>query len=188
MEAELTTAAKGKVKRPLSKQNQYLLLFAALFGAAMVSGFYFYFVPNTHNWKASQLVLVIHFGVGLLTFVPFGYFVVKHQRQKEGNSLFLIMPWRAFKKKENESAWHYRQRLFGHALYWSIVVVLASSFFVSIPAVLYYMGNIYLPGYLLYQISNAIHLIFSVIAGGLIVVHLTRRNTKRGNNQKGDTK
>ncbi|NKQ35195.1 MAG: cytochrome b/b6 domain-containing protein [Chloroflexi bacterium] len=180
MESELTTAAEKEKKRPSSTINRHLLLFALLFGSAMVSGFYFYFVPNTHNWKASQIVLVIHFIVGLLTFIPFGYFVVKHQRKKEGNSLFLVMPWKAFKKKENESTWHYRQRLWGHALYWSIVIVLLSSFFVSIPAALYYMGKIYLPGYILYQISNAIHLIFSVIAGVLIVVHLMRRKNKRG--------
>ncbi len=185
---EITQSTTEKKKRPLTKQNRHLLLFAVLFGSAMVSGFYFYFVPNNHNWKASQLVLLIHFAVGLLTFIPFGYFVVKHQRKKEGNSLFLIMPWKAFKKNDHESAWHYRQRLFGHALYWSIVVVLASSFFVSIPAALYYMGNIYLPGYILYQISNAIHLIFSVIAGALIVIHLTRRKKRGSNDKQGSAK
>lgn len=178
MDIELTRV-KEKGKRPLPTITRYLLLFAVLFGIAMVSGFYFYFVPKTHNWKASQLVLIIHFAVGLLTFVPFGYFVVKHQRKKEGNSLFLIMPWKAFKRKGKESTWHYRQRLWGHALYWSIVIVLLSSFFVSIPALLYYAGNIYLPGYILYQISNAIHLIFSVVAGGLIWIHLARRQKRR---------
>lgn len=187
MDIEITKTTGGR-KRPLSATTRYLLFFAVLFGSAMVSGFYFYFVPHNYNWRASQIVLIIHFVVGLLTFIPFGYFVVKHQRKKEGNSLFLIMPWKVFKRQEKESDWHYRQRLWGHALYWSIVIVLLSSFFVSIPAVLYYMGNIFLPGYPLYQISNAIHLIFSVFAGILIVIHLMHRKNRRGQNKQGSAK
>ena len=187
MSIDAATATQKK-PQPQLKTNRYLLFFAVLFGSAMVSGFYFYFVPNTHNWKASQLVLIIHFIVGLLTFVPFGYFVVKHQYKKEKNSLFLIMPWKAFRRRGRESTWYYRQRLWGHALYWSIVIVLLSSFFVSVPALLYYTDSIFLPDYIFYQISNAIHLIFSVIAGGLIWIHLARRQKKQRQNKQGDVK
>jgi len=178
MEIELQMKEE-KIKKESSSITTPLLVFAASFGLAMMSGFYFYFVPHSHNWRVSQIVLIIHFASGFTTFLPFIYFVIKHQREKEKNSLYLFAPWKALRKAKNEATWHYRQRLWGHALYWSIIIVLLSSFVVSVPAIFWYFGKVWLPGYAAYQFTNATHFIFSVVATVLIWVHFGQRKKRK---------
>jgi hypothetical protein len=178
IELPISVPAKPRLERRASRRTHSLLLaFAILFSVALVSGFYYYLVPHGANWAASQVVLVLHIISGTLAFIPFIPYVIVHQRDEEGRSLFLIAPWLAFRRREGESAWRHRQRLLGHALGWSILVLSLSGAFVILPGLLWYAGVVWLLDYLVYQVANAIHLGVTFVVVGLALLHFTgRRN------------
>lgn len=152
-----------------------LLTFTVTFGLALVTGVYYYLVPHGFNWNASQGALVAHLIAGLLVFGLIIPFTIAHQRQQEGRSRFLLTPWPALRRRQDEPAGLYRKRLSGHALHWAMLILNLSGIFMIMPALLWFAGIIWLPGYLAYQLSHALHLGMTLVVVGLLLLHFTRR-------------
>ncbi|MBZ0283382.1 MAG: hypothetical protein K8L97_21780 [Anaerolineae bacterium] len=167
----------ARYRRPAA----FLAAFAVLFGTALTSGLYYYLVPHDKNWNVSQVMLILHIISGTLAFPVLIPFVISHQRYQEGRSLLLLMPWLAFRHRQDEPTRKYHQRLLGHTLNGSILVLILSGFLMVVPGLLWFAGIIWIPDYLAYQVSNAIHLGTALVAVGLLLVHLRgRRNANRG--------
>lgn len=153
-----------------------LMTFTVAFGLALATGLYYYLVPHSFNWNALQGVLVAHIIGGLLAFGLIIPFTIGHQRQQEGYSRFLLTPWPALRRRQGEPAGLYRKRLGGHALHWAMLILNLSGIFMIIPALLWLAGVIWLPGYLAYQLSNALHLGMTLVVVGVLLLHFTRRS------------
>ncbi|MCK6579342.1 MAG: hypothetical protein L6Q98_14720 [Anaerolineae bacterium] len=151
-----------------------------LFGTASSSGLYYYLVPHDLNWNVSRVMLILHIFSGTLTFLALTPFVVFHQKDQEGRSLFLLMPWLTFRRRKDEHPRKYRQRLLGHALNGSFLALTLSGFFVALPGILWYAGVVWMPEFLAYQIANSIHLGFTFIVVGLLALHLRARRSANG--------
>jgi len=166
-------------KRGGGRQRLYLRSFAALFGLGLGGGFYYYLVPHGLNWGAAQVMLVLHIVGGALAFGVLVPFVTAHHRYHEGRARFLLAPWRAWRRRDAETLPLNPQRLVGHALHWSIILLLASGVFVAVPGVLFSADVVWLPDYRSYQVGNAIHLGSTFAAAGLMLVHWLRRRRPR---------
>ncbi|MCC6222613.1 MAG: hypothetical protein IT201_03870 [Thermoleophilia bacterium] len=150
-----------------------------------MSGFYYYLVPHGINWNAAQVMLIAHIALGVLAFVALAPFVVAHQRHQDGSSLLLLAPWLRRWRRGAGAAEAHPQRLVGHALHWSLLLVVASGVFVAVPGLLFYAGAVWLLTYESYQVGNAVHLGLTVVALGLMLLHwrllrrLRARNDRR---------
>ncbi len=161
-------------QRGRRRQRLFLGTFAALFGIALGGGLYYFAVPRDFHWGVAQAVLLLHIASGVLALAVLVPFVVAHHRYQEGRSRFLLAPWLIRRRHGTREGLSCARRLVGHALHWSIVVVIASGVFVALPGILFYAGVVWLLGYEAYQVGNAIHLGFSLLAVGLIVLHWHR--------------
>lgn len=162
-------------KRGGGRQRLYLRAFAAFFGIGLAGGFYYYLVPHGLNWGAAQVMLVLHIAGGALAFAVLVPFVAAHHRYHEGRARFVLAPWRAWRRRDPGTARPNPQRLVGHALHWSIVVLIASGVFVALPGVLFSADVVWLPDYWAYRVGNALHLASTVAAVVLMLAHWLRR-------------
>ncbi|HIE55270.1 MAG TPA: hypothetical protein EYP90_08845 [Chromatiaceae bacterium] len=185
MSIELPLVA-NKRKRPSQATIRLLLAFVLLFAVALVSGFFYYLVPRDWNWAASKAALIIHIISGIASLIVFIPYVIAHQQDEEANRRNLLMPWLAFRREAGESDWIYKQRIYGHILNWSVILLGLSGIAVSLPGLLWLGGFVWLPDYLAYQVSNAIHLGLTFITLAFIGLHLVRR--RRNNRRKGGQK
>lgn len=176
--ADAVAPAGRLEKRGGGRQRLYLRAFAVLFGLGLGGGFYYYLVPHGLNWGAAQVMLVLHIVGWALAFGVLVPFVTGHHRYHEGRARFMLAPWRAWRRPEGPGRRN-PQRLVGHALHWSIIVLIASGVLVAIPGVLFAGGVVWLPGYPGYRVGNAVHLGATFAVVGLMLAHWLRRRRPR---------
>jgi len=172
----ISTTIKSRARR---RPVLLLTTFTLAFGLALATGLYYYLIPRGLNWNASQAALIAHIIGGLLAFVLIIPFTIAHQRQQEGQSRFLLTPWPALRPRRDEPTGLYRKRLGGHALHWAMLALNLTGLFMTLPALLWFAGVIWLPGYLAYRISNALHLGLTLVVVGLLLLHFTRRRRQQ---------
>lgn len=166
-------------KRSGGRQRLYLRAFAALFGLGLGGGFFYYLVPHGVGWGAAQVMLVAHIAGGALAFGVLVPFVTSHHRYHEGRARFVLAPWRAWRRRDPETGRPNPQRLVGHALHWSIILLIASGVLVAAPGVLFSADVVWLPDYQVYRVGNAVHLGSTFAVVGLMLAHWVRRRRPR---------
>lgn len=156
--------------------HRLLLVFALLFATALVSGIFYFLVPHSWNWNISQAALIVHIVSGVGCLGAYWPFVRVHQKGKDGgDGRNLLRPWRARRRRAGEPEFIYKQRLNGHLLNWSLILLGVSGGLMFVPSLLWLLGVIWLPGYLAYQAVNALHLGLALLATAMIGVHMRRR-------------
>ncbi len=178
--AQAQTASRTSVRTPAAQAvRDYLLPFMVCFAIALVSGLFYYLVPRSWNWTASQAALWIHLITGVLGFFYLVPYVLSHYKKKGESAINLIFVWRAFRRNENESDWAYQQRVFGHILNWLMALLGLSGFVILIPSFLWMSGVVWMAGYPAYQIANLAHLGFALLALAFIGFHVARRRKRK---------
>jgi len=169
----------GRLGRAFSRPKPIanLLAFAMLFGVSFSSGFYVGLVPLALQPSVYQAALVLHIAAGAASLVAYAPFVLAHQRRQEGDPRALLQPWRAWRKREDESPAARVKRLNGHALHASIALVGATGLLLVVPSGLWAAGIIWLPGYAARRAASAGHLGTALLCAVLMLVH-TRRRTQ----------
>ncbi|GMV33646.1 MAG: hypothetical protein DYG85_04785 [Chloroflexi bacterium CFX1] len=160
---------------PASAIKHYLLPFMVFFAVALVSGLFYYLVPRSWNWLASQTALWIHLLTGVISFFYLVPYVLSHHKEKKEAFINLIFVWRAFRRRENENDWSYQQRIFGHILNWVMSLLGLSGLILLIPSILWMSGMVFMAGYPAYKIANAAHLGLALISLAFIGFHVIRR-------------
>lgn len=114
------------------------LLFAFLgaFAGALVTGVLLWLdVGHAH---LTQVLIVAHLAAGVLALAFFVPFVVVHWRDGKEPLVHLVLPLRLL------AEWRWdvlaRRRLVGHALMWSLALLIVSGCVVAAPALLYLAG------------------------------------------------
>ncbi len=158
--------------------NRTLLPFMVFFAIALISGLFYYLVPRNWNWNASQAALWIHLLSGFIGFFFIIPYILNHHKDKGEDTLNLILFWRAFRRHAQESDWSYQQRIYGHILNWVMALLGLSGLIIALPAILWLAGIVWLPGYLVYQIGNLIHLGLALIALAFIGFHIARKRKR----------
>ncbi|MBI2332906.1 MAG: cytochrome b/b6 domain-containing protein [Chloroflexi bacterium] len=159
--------------------TRYLLPFMVSFAIALVSGLFYYLVPHDWNWAASQAALWIHLISGIIGIFYLVPYVLAHYKEKDEDPLNLIFPWRAFRRRGNESDWSYQQRIYGHTLNWLMALLSISGLVIALPGVLWLGGVVWLPGYTATQAGNLIHLGLALIALAFIGFHIARKRKRQ---------
>ncbi|MCZ2120629.1 MAG: hypothetical protein LC108_00015 [Anaerolineales bacterium] len=178
--AQAQTASRTSVRTPAAQAvRDYLLPFMVCFAISLVSGLFYYLVPRSWNWTASQAALWIHLITGVLGFFYLVPYVLSHYKKKGESAINLIFVWRAFRRNENESDWAYQQRVFGHILNWLMALLGLSGFVILIPSFLWMSGVVWMAGYPAYQIANLAHLGFALLALAFIGFHVARRRKRK---------
>ena len=172
----------ARISPAVKAVRDYLLPFMVCFAIALVSGLFYYLVPRSWNWRASQAALWIHLITGILGFFYLIPYVSSHYKKKGESAINLIFVWRAFRRSENESDWAYQQRVYGHILNWLMAWLGLSGLLLLIPSVLWMSGVVWMAGYSAYKIANAAHLGLAALALAFIGFHVARRR-KRINSQ-----
>ncbi|HMR99116.1 MAG TPA: hypothetical protein PKE62_07655 [Anaerolineales bacterium] len=172
----------ARISPAVKAVRDYLLPFMVCFAVALVSGLFYYLVPRSWNWFASQAALWIHLITGILGFFYLIPYVLSHYKKKGESAINLIFVWRAFRRNENESDWSYQQRVYGHILNWIMALLGLSGFVLLIPSLLWMGGVVWMAGYPAYQIANLGHLGFALLALTFIGFHVARRR-KRASSQ-----
>ncbi len=85
-----------------------------------------------------QVMLLSHLAAGLLALVFFVPFIVTHWRDGHEPLRHLVWPFRLLGELRRDV--YARQRLIGHALLWSLALVLLSGLIVMLPAIAYLAG------------------------------------------------
>ncbi len=172
------TAQVQNIKTHTSPANaikNYLLPFMVLFAVAIISGLFYYLVPRSWNWLASQTALWIHLITGIISFFFLVPYVLSHHKDKKEAFINLIFVWRAFRRRENESDWSYQQRIFGHILNWIMALLGLSGLLLLIPSILWMSGTVWMAGYPAYKIANLAHLGLALLSLAFIGFHVVRR-------------
>lgn len=157
-----------------------LLVFMVCFAVALVSGLFYYLAPHDWNWTTSQAALWVHLIFGVAAFVFLIPFVLAHSSCKQEAALNLILLWRAFRRRDDESDWSYQQRIFGHFLNWLMALLGLSGLILALPGILWLGGVTWMAGYPAYQIANLTHLGLALSSLALIGLHIARKK-KRAN-------
>lgn len=158
--------------------TRYLLPFMVFFAIALVSGLFYYLVPRDWNWSASQAALWIHLITGIIGFFYLTPYVQAHYKEKDEDALNLILLWRAFRRRDDESDWSYQQRIYGHILNWLMVLLGISGLILALPGVLWLGGVVWLAGYSAYQIANLTHLGLALVTLAFIGFHIARKRKR----------
>jgi len=172
------TAQVQNIKTRTSPANaikSYLLPFMVLFAIAIISGLFYYLVPRSWNWLASQTALWIHLITGIISFFFLVPYVLSHHKDKKEAFINLIFVWRAFRRRENENDWSYQQRIFGHILNWIMALLGLSGLLLLIPSILWMSGTVWMAGYSAYKIANLAHLGLAFLSLAFIGFHVVRR-------------
>lgn len=114
------------------------LLFAFLgaFAGALVTGTLLWL--DLGHAHLTQVLIVAHLAAGALALAFFVPFVVVHWRDGREPLVHLLQPWRLLAAcRGNRLA---RSRLVGHALMWSLALLVASGGAIAVPALLYLSG------------------------------------------------
>jgi len=177
--AKSRAATRTSAHTPAAQAVRYFLLpFMICFSIAFVSGLFYYLVPRSWNWTASQAALWIHLITGILSFLFLIPYVLSHYKTKGESAINLILVWRAFRRNENQSDWSYQQRIFGHILNWFMALLGLSGFIFIIPSLLWMSGVVWMAGYPAYQIANITHLGLALLSLAFIGFHVARRRKR----------
>ncbi len=160
---------------PADMVKNFLLPFMVLFAIALVSGLFYYLVPRSWNWLASQTALWLHLITGIVSFFFLIPYVLSHHKDKKEAFINLFFVWRAFRRRENESDWLYQQRIFGHILNWITALLGLSGLLLLIPSILWVSGVVWMVGYSAYKIANLAHLGLALLSLAFIGFHVVRR-------------
>lgn len=172
------TAQVQNIKTRTSAANaikNYLLPFMVLFAVAIISGLFYYLVPRSWNWLASQTALWIHLITGIVSFFFLVPYVLSHHKDKKEAFINLLFVWSAFRRRENERDWSYQQRIFGHILNWIMALLGLSGLLLLIPSILWMSGTVWMAGYPAYKIANLAHLGLALLSLAFIGFHVVRR-------------
>ena len=154
-------------------QNLMSMLYAFIiaFAVTLMSGLWYHLFPRDINWNASQTVLVLHLGGGVISLILFVVYFFLHQRDKEQPWWWLLTPWK-LKKEADEELQHYRQRQLGHVLTWILLIIYGTGIGMALPGLLFYTGNVWMQGYYTTQALGGFHFWVSVVLVPVIFIHM----------------
>lgn len=171
--------ATAKPQNPIAQTiNRTLLPFMVFFAIALVSGLFYYLVPRDWNWNVSQAALWIHLLSGTISFLFLIPYVLTHYKDKGEDPRNLLLPWRAFRRHDDETDWSYQQRIFGHILNWLMALLALSGFILALPGLLWLGGVVWLAGYPAYQLANLAHLGLALLSLAFIGFHIARKRKR----------
>lgn len=103
--------------------------FAAAFAIASSSGLFYWLLPWSWNWHASQLALVLHLALGSLSLAILLPYSLIHLRDKDPHWLRLFLLWPIISGRGCD-----RFRRIAYACFWLLALLMLSGLLLSWPA------------------------------------------------------